>query len=84
LKTHLRIAYTPWTIDSGYRNEIGIIISNYSNFSDELNTYSIDEKEIKNGIYSIKFGDRIAQIVLCKYERMEFEQVKKNCKKIKN
>ena len=77
LKTPLRIANTPGTIDSGYRDEIGIIISNCSNFSDELNTYSIDEKGNKNGIYSIKFGDRIAQIVLCKYETIEFQQVEK-------
>ena len=77
LKTPLRIANTPGTIDSGYRDEIGIIISNCSNFSDELNTYSINEKGNKNGIYSIKFGDRIAQIVLCKYETIEFQQVEK-------
>ena len=77
LKTPLRIANTPGTIDSGYRDEIGIIISNCSNFSDELNTYSIDEKGNKNGLYSIKFGDRIAQIVLCKYETIEFQQVEK-------
>lgn len=77
LKTPLRIANSPGTIDSGYRDEIGIIISNSSIFSDELNTYSIDEKGNKNGIYSIKFGDRIAQIVLCKYETIEFEEVEK-------
>lgn len=77
LKTPLRIANTPGTIDSGYRDEIGIIISNYSHLSDESNTYSIDEKGNKNGIYYIKFGDRIAQIVLCKYEMIKFEQVEK-------
>ena len=77
LKTPLRIANTPGTIDSGYRDEIGIIISNCSKFRDELNTYSINEKGNKNGIYSIKFGDRIAQIVLCKYETIEFQKVEK-------
>ena len=77
LKRKIQIANAPGTIDSGYRDEIGIIISNCSNFSDELNTYSIDEKGNKNGLYSIKFGDRIAQIVLCKYETIEFEQVEK-------
>lgn len=74
-KTPLRIANAPGTIDSGYRDELGIIVSNSSNNYDELNTYSINEKGNKNGIYSIKFGDRIAQIVLCKYENIMFEEV---------
>ena len=77
LKTPLRIANSPGTIDSGYRDEIGIIISNTSNDNDESSIYLIDEKRNKNGIYSIKKGDRIAQIVLCKYETIEFEHVEK-------
>lgn len=47
-KTLLRIANSPGTIDSGYRDEIGIIITNTST-----------DKE-----YTIKKGERIAQIVL--------------------
>lgn len=76
LKLPLRISNSPGTIDSGYRDEIGIIISNMSLQNDENNSiYSIEEKGNKNGIYSIKKGDRIAQIVLNKYEKMTLMQV---------
>ncbi len=47
-KTPLRIANSPGTIDAGYRDEIGIIVHNTSS------------KES----YTIKTGDRIAQMVL--------------------
>lgn len=77
LNTPLRIANSPGTIDSGYRDEIGIIISNISNNCDDLQTYTIGEKGNKNGIYIIKKGDRIAQIVLSRYEKIKFEQVDK-------
>ena len=76
LNTPLRIANTPGTIDSNYRDEIGIIVTNTSNIShknDKL--YLITEKGNKNGIYKINKGDRIAQIVLCKCEKIVFEQV---------
>ena len=46
-QTGLRISNSPGTIDTGYRNEIGIIVDNI----DDVN-------------YSIKKGDRIAQLVL--------------------
>lgn len=91
VKTPLRIANSPGTIDSGYRDEIGIIISNtsiekpeYNNFEDQNGTtqyeeitpnypvYSINEKGNKPGIYQINFGDRIAQIVLARFETIEF------------
>lgn len=77
LNTPLRIANSPGTIDSGYRDEIGIIISNTSNNCDDLQTYTIGEKGNKNGIYIIQKGDRIAQIVLSRYEKIKFEQVDK-------
>lgn len=95
INTPLRIANTPGTIDSGYRDEIGIIVSNSSpilaynihqnNYNGELSyrtpTYynkmffGIDEKENKPGAYVIKVGDRIAQIILSKYEKIEFVAV---------
>ena len=50
LKTNLRIANSPGTIDSGYRDELKIIVTNIS-----LNEDLIINK-----------NDRIAQIVLCK------------------
>jgi len=55
-KTTLRIANSPGTIDSGYRDEIGIIVDNISN-EDE---------------FIIEKGDRIAQMVLSKIYKMNF------------
>lgn len=77
LNTPLRIANSPGTIDSGYRDEIGIIVTNTSNV-DSNNLYTLKEKGNKDGKYIIKKGDRIAQIVLCKIEKIEFEYVDKN------
>ncbi len=62
LKTPLRVVNSPGTIDSGYRDEVGVIINNSSKEGNEV--YSISEKGNKHGIYRIKKGDRIAQIVL--------------------
>jgi dUTP pyrophosphatase len=93
LKTPLRIANSPGTIDSGYRDELGIIVSNISptlvydkttGVVSEINAnenvfpkYTIEEKGNKFGTYQIKKDDRIAQIVLCKHETIKFEQVEK-------
>ncbi len=76
IKTPLRIANAPGTIDSGYRDEVGIIINNSSPVSKEeqVPTYGIDEKGNKYGAYQIKKNDRIAQIVLSKFETIEFEE----------
>lgn len=49
LKTPLRIANSPGTIDNDYRGEVGIIAHNTSN----------------NENVEIALGDRIAQMVLC-------------------
>lgn len=47
-KTPLRVANAPGTIDSGYRDEVGVIITNTHNTE----------------VFEIKKGDRIAQFVL--------------------
>ncbi|MFV0274838.1 MAG: dUTP diphosphatase [Bacilli bacterium] len=77
LKTPLRIVNSPGTIDSGYKDEIGIIINNSSctifENKKDCPIYTIDEKGNKFGAYSIKKGDRIAQLVLSRFETIEFE-----------
>lgn len=74
-KTPLRVANTPGTIDSGYRDEIGVIISNTSfpfkvkngMIIENDDKYDVNEKLNRHGIYQIKKGDRIAQIVFSNY-----------------
>ena len=61
LKTPLRLANSPGTIDSGYRDELGIIMTNTA----------------CEGIYLIKKGDRIAQILLAPVYKIEFEEVER-------
>jgi dUTP pyrophosphatase len=58
LKNGIFALNSPGTIDSDYRGEIGVILSNFSNDK-----------------YTIKRGDRIAQLVVAKYERVEWNQV---------
>ena len=72
LKTNLRVSNSPGTVDSGYKDEIGVILTNISNENNGV--YTLNDS-FKQGTYEIKKGDRIAQIVLCKYEIIEFEQV---------
>ena len=76
LNTPLRVANTPGTIDAGYRDEICVIVSNttYEN-AGYKEAYGISEKGNKKGVYIIKHGDKIAQIVLKKVEKIEFEIV---------
>lgn len=74
-KTLLRIANSPGTIDSGYRGDLGIIVWNAS--TKNTGRYYIDEQNCSHGEYEIKKGDRIAQIVLNKIEKIEFEVVPK-------
>ena len=75
LKTPLRIVNTPGTIDTGYRDEVGIIVNNSSVTNNER-VYDINEKGNKQGTYIIKKGDRIAQIILNKIEKIKFVEVK--------
>lgn len=66
-KTPLRIPNSPGTIDSGYRDELGIIVNNSSDVDSHQNInsqFTLDEKGNRKGTYFIRKGDRIAQIVL--------------------
>lgn len=85
LKTPLRVANTPGTIDAGYRDEIGVIMTNTSRdyhwvrtggetvcarLKPSDNTFDISGRD--NGWYVIRKGDRIAQMVLCKVCKTDF------------
>lgn len=57
LKTKLRVANSPGTVDSGYFGELKILLTNISPvFSEE-----------------VRLGDRIAQLVLCPVVKCEWE-----------
>ena len=73
LKNPLRIPNSPGTIDSGYRDELGIIMSNISNANEGI--FRIGEKGNNQGVYEIKKGDRVAQIVLQKVPVIKFTEV---------
>ena len=73
LNTPLRIVNTPGTIDSGYRDEIGIIVHNSSKSG--TNEYFISEKGNKQGSYRIKRGDRVAQIVLNEVPTIKWKEM---------
>jgi dUTP pyrophosphatase len=77
LKTKLRVANTPGTIDAGYRDEIGVIIDNIEPF---IKSAEIDE----NGrLYNVEFGssytigkgEKFAQLVLAEVPKAIFYQV---------
>lgn len=59
LKTALRVTNTPGTIDSGYTDEVMVIVQNTN----------LDEP------YNIFSGDRIAQMVICDYYKGVFIEV---------
>lgn len=77
LKTKLRVANTPGTIDAGYRDEIGVIIDNIEPF---IKSAELD----KDGrLYNVEFGsshtigkgEKFAQLVLCEVPKAIFYQV---------
>ena len=77
VKTKLRIANTPGTIDAGYRDEIGVIVDNIEPF---IKSADIDE----NGrLYNVEFGsshtigagEKFAQLVLCEVPKAILYQV---------
>lgn len=70
VKTALRVANTPGTIDSGYRDEIGVIIENIEPKIKDIG-YDFDDngniiiKSILYGsVFNVGKGERFAQLVL--------------------
>ena len=59
LKNQIVVLNSPGTIDSGYRGEVMVILTNMGPLE-----------------FHIKKGDRIAQMVIAKYETPEIEEVK--------
>jgi len=59
LKSGVSVVNTPGTIDSGYRGEIGVVLINH-----DL------EKS-----FTVKKGDRVAQLVIQKVENVQFKLV---------
>lgn len=81
LKTKLRVANTPGTIDSGYRQEIGVIIENIESPIQDI-TYTFDNngKPIIESIlhgkpYYINKGEKFAQLILTKVSTTNFFEV---------
>lgn len=81
LKTKLRVANTPGTIDAGYRDEIGIIIENIESPIADIE-YEFNEngqpviKSILYGkSYHIDKGQKIAQLVLSDVPSAAFYEV---------
>lgn len=83
LKTKLRIANAPGTIDSGYRGEVGVIVENVASPIQDI-TYDFDEAgrpiitSIAHGpSYTIGKGEKFAQLVLSAVPKVSFEKVTK-------
>ena len=77
LKTPLRVPNSPGTIDSGYRDEVNVIIYNASQMTEAENgePFTLSTKGCKHGTYKICTGDRIAQMVFAKVESCSFAEV---------
>lgn len=79
LKSKLRIANTPGTIDSGYRDEIGVIVDN---IDPVIRSAEIDENgRLYNIVWgsdiTLEKGEKIAQLVLSEVPKAVFYEVEK-------
>ena len=82
LKTPLRLSNSPGTIDAGYRNELGVLMTNTSpennteaGADDQSKYLTLDSKGNQKGSYEIRKGERVAQLVLAQVPRMNLMQV---------
>lgn len=77
LKTKLRVANTPGTIDSGYRDEIKVIIEN---IEPSIKNMTIDDNGRVTSVlfgsdYFIGKGEKFCQLVLSEVPKMAFYRV---------
>lgn len=79
LKTKLRVANTPGTIDAGYRDEIAVIIDNIEPFikSAQMGEGGILYNVEFGSSYTIGAGEKFAQLVLCEVPKAIFYEVEK-------
>jgi len=80
LKTKLRIANTPGTIDAGYRDEVGVIVENVDPPIRAIHILSnetpITAGDIEFGqSYTIGKGEKFAQLVLSEVPKVAFYRV---------
>jgi dUTP pyrophosphatase len=83
--TPLRVSNSPGTIDVGFRSEIGVIMTNTSVIKPaesilegcikQSTEFTIEDKGNCQGIYHIRKGDRICQIVLMEVPYMKLTKV---------
>jgi len=69
-------------IDSTYRNDVGIILINLNAYNSQSRDQSIFERlsaqmteQVFASPYTVKYGDRIAQLIIEKYHDAEFIEV---------
>lgn len=83
LKTELRVANTPGTIDQGYRDEIKVIMENIdppirsiniSNWDENNNVVHFSDIEFGQS-YTIGKGEKFAQLVLAETPKVSFYRV---------
>lgn len=81
LKTKMRVANSPGTVDSGYRDEIKVIIDNIEPPFKDISYHFDDEGKViidsilHGSSYSISKGDKFAQLVLSEVPKMDFVEV---------
>ena len=80
LKTKLRVANTPGTIDTGYRDEVKVIIENVESPIKDIAYHFENGKVIIDSIlhgmpFTIGKGEKFAQLVLNKIEKANFYKV---------